>query len=263
MEIDSIAMLGHLMHVQILQQHNQAPRLTYQAAQSKQAISLPSFSCLKSNASHIFMLSKIFKPITYSKFSETFLDWESGIPSVVAISSEGSNQEDSIVISKKSVDLGFAHVLYVKNVKIDILDSDILCVPNKNKHRKMRHLANYKLLDPETGIVKVGSAIRKNELCCLVGKVVEATDETSVPSCCSSFFTSGEDSTGTVISTKIQKNRICVKILFNRKPQVGDKFSSRHGQKGVISEIRTISDMFTTQNGMTVDLLVNPHGIPK
>jgi DNA-directed RNA polymerase I subunit RPA2 len=60
-----------------------------------------------------------------------------------------------------------------------------------------------------------------------------------------------------------QLQQVSVKLRYNRNPVIGDKFSSRHGQKGVLSQLWPDVDMpFASMTGMRPDIIINPHAFP-
>jgi len=56
--------------------------------------------------------------------------------------------------------------------------------------------------------------------------------------------------------------RATIKLSVNRNPIIGDKFASRHGQKGIMSQLWPAADMPFSETGMIPDILFNPHGFP-
>lgn len=252
-EISPLTGFSWLMHTQILQEHNQSPRLTYQSAMAKQSLGLPNISVNTSNKTHLFVLNHIAKPISYSRCTSKIIPWECGIPTVVAISSETSNQEDSIILSRAALERGFADLSYIKLIRVEIKEGESLCIPTPQKHLGYRRTQDYSCLGPD-GIISVGTVL--NPGMALVGKVNVDTEK-----CATEFYT-GAERDGQILSVSFAKNKVLIKCMFFRRAGVGDKFSSRHGQKGVVGEVRRTQNMYYNRDGIAPDVIINPHGLP-
>ena len=67
-----------------------------------------------------------------------------------------------------------------------------------------------------------------------------------------------------VMITDTENDQTLIKVLIRqtRRPELGDKFSSRHGQKGVCSQKWPMVDMPFSESGMQPDVIINPHAFP-
>jgi DNA-directed RNA polymerase beta subunit len=196
----------------------------------------------------------------------------SGEMVIVAIGTyTGYNQEDSIIFNKGSLDRGlFSATIYHTEKDEDKKvygDEEIRCQPDSSKTKGMK-FANYNKLDNH-GLVPENTLIENKDI--IIGKVVpikeNKNDHTKLIkySDQSRIYRTNEE-------TYIDKNIIdrngdgytfCkVRLRAYRKPIIGDKFSSRHGQKGTIGVILPEEDIPFTADGLKPDLIINPHAIP-
>jgi len=183
--------------------------------------------------------------------------------------------EDSIIISKASVDRGFARSTYFKPFSAEELRYqgglvDEICIPDKEV-KGYKSEKDYRLLE-EDGIVFTGAKVKDEDV--IIGKVSpprflgefeEFNIATNVKRESSVALTHGEN--GIVDMTLITENEdgnrlVQMRLRQQRIPEVGDKFASRHGQKGVISYLVPIEDMPFTASGIVPDIIFSPHGIP-
>ena len=196
----------------------------------------------------------------------------SGTQVIVAIMTHtGYNQEDSVLMNKGSIDRGlFQATIYHTEKDEDKKihgDEEIRCNPDPSKTKGMKY-GNYGKVN-SNGVIPENTLLENRDI--IIAKVQpikEArNDHTKV--------TKYEDQSRIYRTNEecyIDKNYIdrngdgynfCkVRVRSVRKPVIGDKISSRHGQKGTIGNIIPEEDMPFTEDGVRPDIIINPHAIP-
>ena len=250
--------------------HNQSPRNTYQSAMGKQAIGIHStkFNQRYDTFSHILFYPQ--KPLITTKYMKYFNadDLPSGINCVVAICSYGGyNQEDSVILNKGAIERGLFsstfYRCYREEEKKNQLtgDEDIFCKPDTNNILFPKQ-KNYGKLEKD-GFIKKDTYVNDKDI--IIGKIMPIKNNQYKHRDTSISVKNNEK--GYIDSIYINTNgdgfKFCkVKIRATKYPEVGDKFSSRHGQKGTCGIIYDECDMPFTKDGIVPDIIVNPHAIP-
>jgi len=254
--------------------HNQSPRNTYQCAMGKQAMGTYATNYNNRMDKTAYILSYPMKPLVGTRLMDfvKLNNIPSGNMLVVAIMSyTGYNQEDSILFNKGSIDRGLLSATIFHTEKDEDKkihgDVEIRCKPDKNKTKGMR-FANYNKLN-SNGIVPENTLIDDKDI--IIGKMIPIkaarNDHTQVIK-----YSDQSRMYRTVEECYIDKNYIHrngdgytfakTRIRAHRTPTIGDKFSSRHGQKGTIGLVIDEKDMPTTADGLRPDIIINPHAIP-
>ena len=270
-EIHPYLILGAIASTIPFADHNQSPRNTYQSAMGKQAIGIcaTNFSNRMDTISHILYYPQ--KPLVITK-SMKYLNTEnmpSGINAIIAIATyTGYNQEDSVLMNKSAVDRGLFLSGHLKTYKEEEKknqnsgDEEKFCIPNKNYTYNYK-LANYDKLKSD-GIVKEQIHVKPGDV--IIGKTIphKKKKENSYKDN-SIVLKNNEGGHIYKVYTGINGDgyKFCkVQIKNERYPDIGDKFSSRHGQKGTVGMLYRQQDMPFTKDGLVPDIIVNPHAIP-
>lgn len=194
---------------------------------------------------------------------------------VAVMSFQGFNMEDAIILNQGSVDRGLARSHYYRPVITEELRYsggllDDIGVPSKDV-KGYRSEKDYRFLESD-GIIYPESKVGENDV--VIGKsspprFLNAMDEynLSANSRRESSMAMGHGQTGIVDGVYLTENAegnklIQVRLRDPRIPEMGDKFTSRHSQKGVISLLVPELDMPFTMTGVKPDIIFSPHGIP-
>jgi DNA-directed RNA polymerase II subunit RPB2 len=254
--------------------HNQSPRNTYQCAMGKQAMGwyVTNYDQRMDKTAHVLLYPT--RPLVETRVMNMIElnQVPSGCQVIVAIMTHtGFNQEDSVLLNQGSIDRGlFQAVVYHTEKDEDKKihgDEEIRCRPEASKTKGMKY-GNYDKLNTQ-GVMPENSRVENRDI--IIGKVLpikEARNDHTKPlkyEDQSRIYRTTED-------TYVDKNLIdrngegynfCkVRLRTLRKPVIGDKFSSRHGQKGTAGNIIPEHDMPFTSDGLRPDIIINPHAIP-
>jgi len=246
--------------------HNQAPRNVFQTNQVKQTCGWFSLMWYDRIEKNTFMQYRNEIPLIRTVANKYMLP--NGNNVVVALMTySGFNQEDSWIFNQGSLDAGLFMGEHFSLERAELEnDNEVFGVPPEGTTKERPRDHHYDKLDEKTGFIKVGSIIEKGDV--LIGKMVKITGNNTSP------FTHVDKSIVykydepayilKVLDGRNSKDRQFCKVVYSavRVPVIGDKFSFRSGQKGVIGMTYARSDMPVTERGITPDVIMNPHAIP-
>lgn len=276
LEIEPFTILGAVAGLIPYPHHNQSPRNTYQCAMGKQAIGAIAHNQFLRIDTLLFLMVYPHKPLVKTRAIELikYDKLPAGQNAVVAVMSySGYDIEDALVLNKASCDRGFGRCQVYRKYA-----STMRTYPNGTSERvgdPMKEngvtIKKHALLD-DAGLPCVGEKVTSGEV--LLAKQVPlnanatglgsdyATNEyrdmpmtyrLPDPSYVDQVMLSRTEHDSTIIKIRTRQTRV---------PEVGDKFSSRHGQKGVVGIIAEQVDMPFTSEGIVPDIIMNPHGFP-
>ncbi len=278
LEISPIAMLGLVTSLVPYGNFIPSSRLSIGAKNQKYSLGLYAANFLVRMDMDVHLLHSAQIPIvkTITDDLSNFNHYPCGQNVVIAVMSyKGYNMEDSIIINKGSIDRGLARSTYYRPAVAEELRyagglTDEISTPDKEV-KGYKSEKDYRFLEDD-GVVYAEATVKEEDV--VIGKTspprfLSSLDEYSLASNVrrdsSIALKHGED--GVVDFVLISENEegnklVQVRMRKQMIPEIGDKFTSRYSQKGIIGMIIPEADMPFTANGIVPDIIFSPHSIP-
>ncbi|ORD94464.1 RPA2 [Enterospora canceri] len=233
-EIDTDALFSTVASCIAFGDHNPSPRNMYQCQMAKQAMGIPSYTQSSRTDNKAYVVNYLQHPLIKTSSYETFERFPLGFNCIVAVLSYTAyDMEDAVVLNKSAVERGLFGGFVTKCTKFDLeRDSRIIKTASVGSIlkkgdillvHKSDGLLKYEKYDSnESGIVEKVRVFQNDEKCSV-------------------------------------KKGVSITLRTVRNPVIGDKFCSRHGQKGVCSFLWPETDMPFTEDGTRPDIIINPH----
>jgi DNA-directed RNA polymerase subunit B len=274
LEIDATDVFGVVTSLVPYGNHDQSSRLNRGSKTQKQALGLYAANYLTRLDTDVSILQYPQKPIVRSFVYDTLNIYPAGQNLTVAIMTyEGYNMEDALVFNKGSLDRGVGRSFYFRPYSAVEMNyagglKDEIAIPEKDASGYKTE-ANYRFLESD-GIIYPEADVGEGEV--LIGKMsppkfLSEAREISIRTKKESSIEMRQEEKGTVdavfVAEDSEGNKIVhVKTRDQRIPEIGDKFATSHGQKGVIGAIIPEEDVPFTSRGIRPDVMFNPHGLP-
>ncbi|XP_011500009.1 PREDICTED: DNA-directed RNA polymerase I subunit RPA2 [Ceratosolen solmsi marchali] len=255
-ELSKTAFLSNLACLIPMPDCNQSPRNMYQCQMGKQTMGTPCLTWQQQSQTKLYRLqtpmTPLFRPVHYDNINLD--EFAMGTNAIVAvISYTGYDMEDAMIINKASYERGLAHGMIYKSEFIELKDQTDYFIRDSNNSNLFDKLDPDGLPNPGT-IIKEGDPyycfFNGDKKSFQVGKYNGKED----------VYVDNVKLCGGLENSMNRK--ACITFRIPRNPNVGDKFASRAGQKGICSQKWPMEDLPFTETGLIPDIVFNPHGFP-
>ena len=270
LEIHPSTIVGLLTSIIPFPNHNQSPRNQLSCSQSKQGLSVYATNYPNRFDNMVHVLSYGEAPLVRTLYYDYIADGQMpyGQNLTVAIGSfTGYNQDDGIIFNADSFQRGMFRNMTFRSYEAFEEDDQALKTRTRIANpastagwTSLRAGVDYSKLD-ERGIIRVGEYV--DETTVLVGRYLQGqSGDMRDASVTAQVWTTGRVEKVAVMTSNAGLALVKIRVIQDRVPELGDKFSTRHGQKGTIGMLIRSHDMPRTAAGLVPDMIVNPHCMP-
>ena len=279
LEIEPFTILGAVAGLIPYPHHNQSPRNTYQCAMGKQAIGAIAYNQFSRIDTLLYLMVYPQQPMVKTRTIELikYDKLPAGQNATVAVMSySGYDIEDALVLNKSSCDRGFGRCQVFRKYSTQLRKypnrtADRIGDRQMDEKNPGKPIAKHAILSPD-GMAMVGEHIKSGEVY-LNKEVPLNTSSTGIGSdygtnehkpAPMSYRVADPAIIDKIMISQTENESMVIKVQSRqtRRPELGDKFSSRHGQKGVVGIIVNQEDMPFADSGVCPDIIMNPHGFP-
>jgi len=277
LEIEPFTLLGAVAGLIPYPHHNQSPRNTYQCAMGKQAIGAIGYNQFNRIDTLLYLSVYPQQPMVKTKTIELvgYDKLPAGQNATVAVMSySGYDIEDALILNKAGLDRGYGRCQVLrKNMtlirKYPNGTYDRLADAPLDENSQVQKKYDIIQLD---GLAGVGERVDPGDVYINKQTPSNANDNSFSGPAASAPYKNAPMTYKAPVAGHIDKvmisdtdnDQTLIKVLVRqtRRPELGDKFSSRHGQKGVCGLIVNQEDMPFNDQGIVPDTIMNPHGFP-
>jgi DNA-directed RNA polymerase II subunit RPB2 len=269
-EVHPSTMMGLMTGMIPYANHNQSPRNQLSCSQSKQGLSIyaTNWQNRYDNNGHILCYGEapLIRTMYYDYAAEGRIGYGHNV--IMALAPfEGYNQEDGIVFNRDSFQRGLFRSVAYRSYEFFEEDDEMSGAKTRIGNpmnipgwTDLRPGLDYKHLD-DRGIIRVGQYVDEDTVIC-GGYMMLEKGKYKDASLTPQVWTRGIVESVVVTVNNMGLRLVKIRVSQDRTPELGDKFSNRHGQKGTIGMMFPAVDMPRTASGVVPDVIVNPHSIP-